>query len=508
MNGPTVARDGGQPGGAGGQGQAGRAARQDTAAPAGAGSTDPRRWYALVLLCAASFMVILDAQIVLVAVPSIQRNLRVPAANVQWVLSGYALAFGGLLLAGGRAADLFGRRRVFMAGVGLFTLSSLACGLAWSGPALIAARAVQGLSAAVMSPAAMAIMITTFPEGPERNKALGLAGAVGAAGGSAGALVGGPLTQGLGWQWVFFLNVPIGIAMFALSPLLLRATRPGERRRGLDLTGALTISGALVLFVDAIGQAPGAGWAARVLGPLAGSVLALALFVAAEKRSAQPLVPLRMFRSRILVGGNLVTLAAAIGAYGQGILLTEYAQHVLGYSPAQFGVMTAVVPVMAVAGSVAGQRLVTRAGVRAVAVVSMGLITAGCVLFTQLSADGSFVRDMLPGMLVFGPGLGAATVAASIAAVTGVAEQESGLASGMNETSFQIGGALGVALLTSIAVSWTAHVQTFPHVSHGLALTEGFRAAFAAAAAVALAGLLTGLLLLRQPPRSSAGGEG
>jgi EmrB/QacA subfamily drug resistance transporter len=456
---------------------------------------DPRRWYALALLCAASFLVILDAQIVTVAAPSIQRDLGLSGSGLQWILSGYALTFGGLLLLGGRAADLFGRRRVFMAGVALFAVASLLCGLAWTGPVLILARIVQGASAALMAPAAMAIIITTFPEGRERNRALGMSGAVAAAGGSAGALAGGPLTQGLGWHWIFLLNVPIGLAMLALSPVLLQPSPAAQDGRRVDLAGALTICGALVLLVDGITQVPGNGWAAaRTLVPLAGSVLLLASFLVVESRSARPLVPLRIFRSRTLVGGNLVIVSAAVGAYGQGLLTSLYAQEVLGYTPAQFGLMTAVVPVTAVLASVLSQRLVTRHGFGIVAAVSMTAMAVGCALLTQLSASGSFAADLLPGLLVLGPGLGAATVAASIAAVAGVAERESGLASGISNTSFQIGGAFGVALLTTIAAARTAQVDGLEDA----ALTAGFRVAFAVAAVVSLLGALAAATLLRR----------
>ena len=456
---------------------------------------DPRRWYALALLCAASFLVILDAQIVTVAAPSIQRDLGLSGSGLQWILSGYALTFGGLLLLGGRAADLFGRRRVFMAGVALFAVASLLCGLAWTGAVLILARIVQGASAALMAPAAMAIIITTFPEGRERNRALGMSGAVAAAGGSAGALAGGPLTQGLGWHWIFLLNVPIGLAMLALSPVLLQPSPVAQDGRRVDLAGALTICGALVLVVDGITQVPGNGWAAaRTLVPLVGSVLLFVSFLVVESRSARPLVPLRIFRSRTLVGGNLVIVTAAVGAYGQGLLTSLYAQEVLGYTPAQFGLMTAVVPVTAVLASVLSQRLVTRHGFGIVAAVSMTAMAVGCGLLTQLSASGSFAADLLPGLLVLGPGLGAATVAASIAAVAGVAERESGLASGISNTSFQIGGAFGVALLTTIAAARTAQVDGLEDA----ALTAGFRVAFAVAAVVSLLGALAAVTLLRR----------
>jgi EmrB/QacA subfamily drug resistance transporter len=452
---------------------------------------EPRRWYALALLCAASFLVILDAQIVTVAAPSIQQDLGLTGSGLQWILSGYALAFGGLLLLGGRAADLFGRRRVFMLGVALFASSSLLCGLAWNGDVLVVSRVVQGASAALMAPAAMAIIITTFPEGKERNRALGMTGAVAAAGGSAGALAGGPLTQGLSWHWIFLVNVPIGVAMLALTPVLVRPQPPAIDDRRVDLAGALTVCGGLILLVDAVTHVPDGGWTApRTVVPLAGAVLLLVSFVLVESRSSRPLVPLRVFRSRTLVGGNLVTMTAAVGAYGQGLLTSLYAQDVLGYTPAQFGLMTAVVPVTAVIASVLSERLVTRYGFGAVATVSMTAMAVGCALLSRLSADGGFVTDLLPGLLVLGPGLGAATVAASIAAVTGVPEHESGLASGISNTSFQVGGALGLAVLTTVAAARSGGVAT-PE-----ALTAGYQAAFVVAGVVALLGAFAAAALL------------
>lgn len=465
-------------------------------------NADRRRWYALALLCLASFMVILDAQIVTVAVPSIERDLGLSAADVQWILSGYSLAFGGLLLLGGRTADLFGRRRIFMLGVGLFVVSSLVCGLAWSPTALVVARAVQGISAALMAPAAMAILITTFTKDSERNKALGAAGAVAGLGGCAGSFAGGPLTQWLGWEWIFLLNVPIGVAMLLLSPLLLR--RDGARtRQRVDVAGALAISGSLVLLVNGVSQAPQSGWlSVGTWGSLLGAVVLFVVFVFVERRSPAPLVPFSLFRSRVLVGGNLVTLTAAVGAYGQSILLTQYAQQVLGYSPAQFGLMSGVVPVMAVIGSVLSQRFVTKVGFRSVAIVSMSLMAAGCLLLTQLSANGSFMDDMFWGMLVLGPGLGAGTVAANIAALSRVSENESGLASGVSNTAFQIGGALGVAVLTTVALLQTQSIAGA--VAKTEALAQGYAVGFAVAAGVSLLGVLAAALLLRvkTPARS------
>jgi EmrB/QacA subfamily drug resistance transporter len=452
---------------------------------------DPRRWKALALLCTAFFMVILDSAIVVVALPSIDADLGFSASGLQWVLSAYLLSFGGLLLLGGRAADLLGRRRVFMVGTGLFALASLACGLAGSDTALIAARVVQGVAAAVMTPTALSILTTTFEEGAERNKALGVWAAVGGVGATAAWLVGGPITDGLGWEWIFFINVPVALTVVALSPVLLRESRGPERERRFDVAGAVTITAALVALVYAVVEAPEVGWTdAQTLGLLALSAALIALFAVIEARSAAPLAPLRVFRSRALVGGNLVLFALGMLAFGMPFILTQYAQQVLDYSPVEFGLGSVVMPVTAAIGSATGQAIATKGGVRPIVVVSMVLTGLGCLLLTQVSVDGSYLGDIFFGLLIFGPGLGAGYVAASIASLAGVAEAEAGLASGLNNTSFQIGGAVGVAILSSVAISQADGTEPL------VALTNGFQSAFAVAIAFAVLGLLTAILLL------------
>jgi EmrB/QacA subfamily drug resistance transporter len=452
---------------------------------------DPRRWKALALLCTAFFMVILDSAIVVVALPSIDADLGFSTGNLQWVLSAYLLSFGGLLLLGGRAADLLGRRRVFMVGTGLFALSSLACGLAGSDAALIAARVVQGVAAAVMTPTALSILTTTFDEGPERNKALGVWAAIGGVGATAAWLVGGPVTDGLGWEWIFFINVPVALAVMALSPVLLRESRDLGRRRRFDVAGGLTITAALVALVYAVVEAPEAGWAdGQTLGLLALSAVLLGLFAGIEARSAAPLAPLRMFRSRALVGGNLVLFSLGMLAFGMPFILTQYAQQVLDWSPVEFGLGSVVMPVMAAIGSATGQAIATRGGIRWIVTVSMLLTATGCLLLTQVSVGGSYLGDVFFGLLIFGPGLGAGYVAGSIASLAGVAETEAGLASGLNNTSFQIGGAVGVAILSTVAVSEAEGTGPLA------ALTNGYQAAFTTAIAFAGVGLLTALLLL------------
>ena len=460
-------------------------------------ATDSRRWYALALLCVAGFMVILDAQIVLLALPSIADGLGLSADASQWVMSAYLLTFGGLLLLGGRTADLLGRRRVFMTGTLLFGLSSLLCGLSWAAGVLVAARAVQGLSAAFMAPSALSLLVSTFEEGHERNKALAIWSGSGGFGATAALLIGGPLTDVLGWQWVFFLNVPVALLLLALSPLLLRESRTDTRARSFDPAGALTATAALVACVYAVVEAPEAGWlSARTTGLLAAAVVLAVLFARIEARATAPLVPLRLLRARTVSGGNLVVFLLGASAFGMSYTVSQYGQGVLGYSPLRFGLANVVMPVGAVVGSYAGQALVTRIGARPVAVGGLTLVGAGSLLLAGVPVHGGFVRDLLPGLLLFGPGLGACAVAGSIAALTGVGEREAGVASGINTAAFQIGGAFGVAVVTTVALSYADGSSSLA------ALTEGYRAAFMACVVLAATGLTCALVLLRPRGRS------
>jgi EmrB/QacA subfamily drug resistance transporter len=466
---------------------------------------DPRRWWALALLCGAFFMVILDAAIVTVALPSIEKELDFSRQGLQWVVSAYALTFAGLLLLGGRAADLLGRRRVFMVGVVVFTLASLLCGLAWSDQSLIGARALQGVGAAIMTPTALSIITTIFEEGAERNKALGIWGALGGVGATTAWLIGGPIVDWLGWEWIFFINIPVGLAALALSPLLLRESRATVAKRSYDPLGALTITSALALLVYALVEAPDVGWAdAQTILLLAASAALLGAFVLVESRHRAPLVPLRIFRRRTIVAANAVMLVFGTLPFGLSFTLTLYAQQVLGYSAVKFGLTSLVFPVMAAVGSILGQGLVLRVGFRPVAAAGMALMGAGALLLTQVSAGGSYFGDIFFGLLVFGPGVGLAFVTASIAALAGVPERESGVASGLSNTSFQIGAALGVAIVTTVAVTRTNdYLAANPGANRLVALTEGFQSAFLVVAILAAIGATLALLLLTGPRQAA-----
>jgi EmrB/QacA subfamily drug resistance transporter len=459
---------------------------------------DPRRWRALALLGTAFFMVILDGTIVITALPVIGHELGLATGGLQWVISAYLICFGGFLLLGGRSADLLGRRRVFTAGVGLFIASSLACGLAPGAGVLIAARVVQGVSAAIMAPSALSLLMTVFPEGPERNKALGIWGGIGGVGATAGLLIGGPITDALGWEWIFLINVPIGVGLLALTPRLLPESVDPDCVRCFDVAGAVTVTSGVLALVLAIAEAPDAGWGSlQTIGLLAGSAALLVAFVWIEARSTGPLVPLRIFRSRSLIGGNLVLLTAGMCVDGMLVIATLYAQNVLGYSTIQFGLMTAVMTVMSVVGAYTAQNLVGKVGPLPVALAGMSLIAAACVLFTQVSVNGSYIDDLFVGFLLFGPGLGAAFVASQIASLTGVAERESGLAAGLVDSAFHVGSALGIAIVTTVAVAQTEDALEDGGAELG-AITEGFQSAFAAAVGFAIVGALMALLFLRR----------
>jgi EmrB/QacA subfamily drug resistance transporter len=456
-----------------------------------------RKWLALALLCAVQFMVVLDIAIVNVALPSIQIDLGFSQENLQWVISAYALLFGGFLLLGGRAADLLGRRRVFMAGTILFGVASLLAGFAWSDEALIAARALQGLGAAIITPAGLSILTTTFAEGKERNAALGAWGGVGAFGAVAGVLLGGVLTDALSWEWIFYVNVPVAAVALALAPVLLAESRD-LKVRSFDALGAVLVTGGLVALVYAITQAHDYGWASlETIGVLAGSAVLLGGFLVREGRVAEPLMPFSIFRLRTLTGANVAGLILGTAVFAMFLMLTLYMQQVLGYSAMRTGLAYLAVAGTAIIWSGVAAQLVNRVGVKPVLTAGMAFLTAGLVYFTQVSVGGSYVGDLLPGFLLIAIGLGFSFVPISIAALAGVRPSEAGLASGLINTTQQIGGALGVAVLSTIATTTTSNaVETGTAVP--TALTDGFQAAFIVGAAIALAGILAALLLIRR----------
>jgi EmrB/QacA subfamily drug resistance transporter len=456
-----------------------------------------RKWLALALLVAVQFMVVLDIAIVNVALPSIQADLGFSQQNLQWVISAYALFFGGFLLLGGRLADLLGRRRLFVAGLILFTLSSLLAGLAWSEASLIAARALQGLGAAVITPAALSILTTTFAEGKERNIALGAWGGVGAFGAVAGVLLGGVLTDALSWEWIFFVNIPVGAAGLALTPLLLSESRD-LTAKSFDVPGAALVTGGLVALVFAITQANDYGWGSvETIGVFALSAVLLGAFLVWEARVTDPLMPFSIFRLRTLTGANVAGLVLGTATFSMFLMLTLYMQQVLGYSAMKTGVAYLAVAATAIFWSFLAANLVTRIGVKPVLVAGMAFLTAGVAYFTQVSVGGSYVADLLPGFLLISIGLGFSFVPISIAALAGVQPSEAGLASGLINTSQQIGGALGVAILSTIATSTTDDA-----VAAGdpvpVALTDGFEAAFIAGTAIALVGVLVSVFIVRR----------
>jgi EmrB/QacA subfamily drug resistance transporter len=460
-------------------------------------ATERRKWLALALLCAVQFMVVLDIAIVNVALPSIEVDLGFSQDNLQWVISAYALIFGGFLLLGGRAADLLGRRRVFIAGVIVFTLGSLLCGLAWNDVSLIGARAIQGLGAAVISPAALSILMTTFREGRDRNVALGAWGAVGGFGAAAGVLLGGILTDVLSWEWIFFVNIPVGLAALAFAPLLLNESRDARAKR-FDAVGAVLVTAGLSLLVYTITEADNFGWGSwQTISLFAGSFGLLAGFGLWERRVADPLMPFSIFRIRTLAGSNTAGFLMGTMLFSMFLLLTLYMQQVLGFSPLKTGVAYLACAGTAIIWANVAAALVNRVGIKPVMVTGMALMTAGIALFTQISVGGSYVSDLLPGLLLIGIGMPFAFVSISIGALAGVPDRDAGLASGINNTAFQIGGALGIAVLSTIA---TTRTESLVGDGTGVstALTEGFQSALWAGVGVAVLGLLASIALVKR----------
>ena len=452
-----------------------------------------RRGLALALLASTQFVLILDAAIVGVALPSIGRDLGFAREDLSWVPNAYTLMFGGFLLLGGRMADLLGRRRLFIAGVVLFSTASLAGALAQSPLWLVLARGVQGLGAAIVSPAALSLVMTLFREGSERNKALGVWGAVAGSGGAAGVILGGVLTEWLGWEAVLYVNVPIGIVAALLATRLLPEGREAAGTRTFDVAGAVSVTAGLVVLVYALVDANDAGWgSAQTLGLGAAALLLLATFVAIERRASHPLMPLRIFANRAVRGANVVSLAMTMAMFPMFFFLTFYTQQVLGYSPIESGLSQLPIAISIVVSAGLASQVVTRVGYKITTASGLVVASAGLFWFGQVSPDGSFLADVLGPSIVCGFGVAFAFVAATIAATTGVSGAQAGLASGLVNASQQIGGALGLAVLVALATARTDAVDAAQRV----ALNEGYQAGFLGGAALALLGALLALLLL------------
>jgi EmrB/QacA subfamily drug resistance transporter len=455
-------------------------------------TTNP--WVILVLVCIAQFMVVLDATVVNVALPSIQSDLHVSEASLQWVVNAYTLVFGGFLLLGGRAGDLLGRKRLFLGGLVVFTIASLIDGLAVNEGMLIGSRALQGLGAAFISPAALAIISTTFKEGADRAKALGVWAAIAIGGSAVGLVLGGALTQSFSWPWIFFINVPVGIVAVVLSLRLVPESRDESAVRSFDVAGATTVTVGLMALVYAIVEAEQKGWtSAQTLGTFAASAVLLAAFVAVEMRSAAPLVRLSIFRIRSLATANLVMFLVASGLFSMFFFNSLYIQRVLGYGPLKAGLaflpFTAGIMVSAGLASNFGPKV----GIRLVAVTGMVVASAGLLLLTRIPVDGGYVADVLPSLLLVSLGIGAVFVSLTLVATTGLDDDDQGLASGLFNTSQQVGGSVGLAILSTIAAGRSDPIRG----SASAGLVHGFHYAFAGSSVFVLGGLVLLTLLLR-----------
>jgi EmrB/QacA subfamily drug resistance transporter len=462
------------------------------------------RWLILVIACLAQFMVVLDATVVNVALPSIQRGLHFSPSSLQWVVNAYTLIFGGFLLLGGRAGDLVGRKRLFLIGTGLFTAASLLNGLAQSSAMLIAGRGLQGLGGALLSPAALSIITTTFTEQGERTKALGVWSAIAAGGGAVGLILGGALTQLASWEWIFIVNVPVGIATLLATVRLVPESRANFEHRAFDVAGAVTVTAGLVVLVYAIVKAQAYGWgSARTLGLIAAALALLAAFVTIERRSVAPLIRLSIFRVRTLAVANTVLLLVASGMFGMFFFASLYVQEILGYSPLRAGLAFLPVTGGIVVGAGIAQQAIRRAGVRNVALLGIALATAGMVILARVPVHGTYAGDLLPGLLPLSIGMGLTFVPITLLATGGVAGNDAGLASGLFNTAQQVGGSLGLAILSTLAASRTTSVLNGLHgsVSNAAGLAarvSGYHIAFIAAAVMLGAGVVILALGLRR----------
>ena len=464
----------------------------------GTTNTDRTRWIALYVLCAGVLMIVLDVTIVNVALPSIQQDLGFSQSGLAWVVNAYLIAFGGLLLLAGRLGDLVGGRRVFLAGVAVFTVASLACALAQSAGMLIAARFVQGIGGALTSAVVLGIIVTTFPEPADRARAIGVYGFVASAGGSIGLLAGGALTQAIDWHWIFFVNVPVGVAT-ALLAVRFVEHRPGiGLRAGADLPGALMLTAGQMLGVAAILAVEEHGWgSARTLLPGGVSILLLAAFVARQARVARPLMPLRLFRSRNVAGANAVMALWAVGMFGMFFLGALSMQRILGYDALEVGV--AFLPVTVVMGVMSlrfSGPLIMRVGARATLIPSLALIAAGLLLFARTPVDARYVVDLLPVMVLLGLGAGLAAPALMTLAMSGATEGDAGLASGLVNTTVQVGGAIGLAVLATVASRRTAGLLDAGEPTAS-ALNGGFHVAYLIGAALVTVALAIAVVVLR-----------
>ena len=461
-------------------------------------ASNPHRWRILAVVATAFFMTILDVSIVNVALPSIAEDLNFSQENLQWVITAYAIAFGGFLLLGGRAADLIGRRVVFMVGVALFTAASLVCGLAQNEGMLIASRAVQGLGGAIISPAALSIVMTSFEEGRERNKALGVWGALGGSGAAVGVLLGGILTDYLSWRWIFFVNVPVGIAVLLMTTRIVPESKRDDEGRSYDALGAVLVSAGLALLVYAISEAPQVGWAtARTILLLIAAGALLVGFLVNELRRRDPLMPFDIFRVRTVAGANAVGALLGAVIFANFFLLTLYVQDILGFSPVKTGLTFLATAGTAVLSAGVAQALTTRFGAKPIIVIGLALLTGAMVWYSQIPVHGSYVSDLLPGYLMVGVGIAFSFVPVSIAALAGVAEREAGLASGLINTSQQIGGAIGTAVASTV---FTTHFKSLAKAGRSVpdALTHGYGYAFWALAFFGLAAIVAAIVLIRR----------
>jgi EmrB/QacA subfamily drug resistance transporter len=455
------------------------------------------RWGALALVVAAQFMVVLDMSIVNVALATIKDDLRFSEASLQWVVSAYAITFGGFLLLGGRLADLLGRRRVFVAGIAVFTISSALAGLAWSSTSLVAFRGLQGIGGALFAPAGLSLLMTIFREGRERNLALGIWGAASGSGAAVGVLLGGVLTSYLSWPWIFYLNVPVGLALVVLAPRRLPESR-GAGERHFDVAGATSVTASLMLLVYGLTRATQNGWGSDSTIALLGvSALLAAAFVLVERRAAHPLMPFQVFRGNTLAVGTLITCVISGIAFSQFFLLTLYLQQVLHYSAARAGLAFAAIAVTVAFTSNVAQGLVTRFGPRRVLAVGLLSAAASQALLVRLPVHAHYVTDLLPSFILSGVGIGVSFVAVTIAALAGVEPAQSGIASGLVNTSRQVGGAVGLAAMTTIAAAATGHASFIT----AAATTHGYRVAFAVLATLGLVSALATPALRVHRPR-------